>query len=182
MRQAIIVTYTGKKFDVLNPDPDLICLEDIAHALSQTCRFTGHTRNFYSVAEHSYYCSKLVTITEHQQARLLHDAAEAYLNDIASPVKRCLPEYNRLEETIICTIFNKYSLFGIAPWDERIKDADKYMLRSEIFQLMPRESSAFDKVLAEAPPSECPITVKCWQPQQAKEKFLHRADELGLED
>lgn len=182
MDQAVIVTYTGKEFDVLHPDPSLICLEDIAHALSQTCRFTGHTSRFYSVAEHSYHCSKLVAITEHQRACLLHDAAEAYLNDIASPVKRHLPEYNEFEENLICIIFNKYALYRIAPWDERIKDVDKYMLRSEIHGLMPVVSPAFNKIFSETPPDELPVPIEGWHPEFAKKMFLRRAIELGLED
>jgi hypothetical protein len=182
MDQAVIVTYTGKEFDVLHPDPSLICLEDIAHALSQTCRFTGHTSRFYSVAEHSYHCSKLVAITEHQRACLLHDAAEAYLNDIASPVKQHLPEYNEFEENLICVIFNKYALYRIAPWDERIKDADKYMLRSEIHSLMPQHLPAFEGVFLERAVDEFPVPVEGWYPEIAKKKFLQRAKELGLGD
>lgn len=181
MDQAVIVTYTGKEFDVLHPDPSLICLEDIAHALSQTCRFTGHTSKFYSVAEHSVLCSKQPDTIIYQQALLLHDAAEAYLNDIASPIKQYLPDYNDLEEVIILTIFNKYGLNLIPPWHDAIKSVDRRLLRAEIFGLMSM-NSAFEHVFPESSRGEPEIPVACWHPEYAKKMFLRRAVELGLED
>lgn len=84
-----ILTYTGRKFDLLNPDPSMICIEDIAHALSLKCRWGGHTSRFYSVAEHSLNVMSRVSEAAKFEA-LLHDAAEAYLGDIASPFKDSL--------------------------------------------------------------------------------------------
>lgn len=74
----------------LSPDPDTIDIEDIAYALSHLCRFTGHTSRFYSVGEHSLRVCRIVESRDPaiRMAALLHDASEAYLNDIASPVKR----------------------------------------------------------------------------------------------
>src|SRR5271156_4912831 len=81
---AWIQTFTGKKFYPFNPKPQDIDIRDIAHALSNICRFTGHTKRFYSVAEHSRNVAKLVPAHMKLQA-LLHDASEAYLCDIARP-------------------------------------------------------------------------------------------------
>ena len=62
-KQAIskgwIQTFTGKRMYPLDPKPEDICIEDIAHALSNICRFTGHTKKFYSVGEHSINCLDL---------------------------------------------------------------------------------------------------------------------------
>jgi uncharacterized protein len=82
-----IQTYTGKQFWPLSPLPEDIVIEDIAHALSMQCRFGGHVRTFYSVAQHSVHVSLLV---EPQYALwgLLHDAAEAYLVDLPRPIKK----------------------------------------------------------------------------------------------
>ncbi len=86
-----IATYTGKQFYPLDPRPEDVCLEDIAHSLSNLCRFTGHTDTdrFYSVAQHSVICSTIVA-PEAALLALLHDAAEAYLGDISRPLKRDL--------------------------------------------------------------------------------------------
>lgn len=86
-----ITTYTGRRFYPLAPRPQDVCLEDIAHALSMKCRWTGHVRTFYSVAEHSVRVARLLNDqgfdARVQLAGLLHDATEAYLPDVASPIK-----------------------------------------------------------------------------------------------
>lgn len=81
-----IQTFTGKKVFPFAMTPDQVCIEDIAHALALKCRFTGHCKRFYSIAEHSVRVSWLVR-PEVQLAALLHDAAEAYLPDFARPLK-----------------------------------------------------------------------------------------------
>lgn len=86
MTDSHIRTFTGKLVDPLDLKPEDIDIRDIAHALSQQCRFTGHTRKFYSVAEHCILVSELCP-TELKLAGLLHDADEAYLIDLARPVK-----------------------------------------------------------------------------------------------
>ena len=84
-----IETFTGKHFYPLDPKPEDFDLVDIAHSLANTCRFRGHVRRFFSVAEHSVNVSKLAEGIDPGAAvqGLLHDAAEAYLSDLASPLK-----------------------------------------------------------------------------------------------
>ena len=85
-------TFTGKKVDILCPTPEMVDIEDIAHALSMTCRFGGHCREFYSVAEHSVLVEQMGRYSLHCSdpriimLLLLHDAAEAYIGDIITPV------------------------------------------------------------------------------------------------
>ena len=81
-----IITFTGKIIDPINPDPEDIDIRDIAHSLSQQCRFTGHTSEFYSVAEHSVLVSEAVPARD-AALGLMHDATEAYLADLAKPIK-----------------------------------------------------------------------------------------------
>lgn len=83
-------TYTGRKVYVLNPNPETLVIEDISHALAMLCRYTGHTKKFYSVAEHSVLLSHVVSKKNAKWA-LMHDASEAYFGDLARPVKQ-LPQ------------------------------------------------------------------------------------------
>lgn len=123
-----IRTYTGRYVDPFDPKPDDIVIEDIAHALSNLCRFGGHTKCFYSVAEHSLLCAVLVP-GEHKLAALLHDASEAYLVDIPTPIKNRLPGYVEAEDRLMKVIAEK---FGFKyPFSEFVKCADKGALEIE---------------------------------------------------
>jgi uncharacterized protein len=129
-----ILTHSGLTFNLLEPDPDLIEIEDIAHALSHICRFTGHTRVFYSVAEHSVRASQCVP-PEFAMEALLHDAAEAYIGDVSSPLKAQLHEYRNIEFKLEQAIRQR---FGLPPKQSPcIKQADLTMLATEKRDLMP---------------------------------------------
>lgn len=122
-----ILTYTGLKMDVFNPTIDMICIEDIAHSLSNTCRFGGHTQAFYSVAEHSIRCSYLAQRNKLQA--LLHDASEAYLMDIPRPIKNKLVGYQEMEDNLMTLIAKK---FGFEfPLTEDVIAVDNIMLDLE---------------------------------------------------
>ncbi|MDD4035987.1 MAG: phosphohydrolase [Bacilli bacterium] len=132
-------TYTGK-FWALDPKIEDVSLRDIAHALSQICRFVGHTKHFYSIAQHCLNVYKVLESQGYdekiQLMGLLHDASEAYACDIPSPLKRCLPEYKKVENKIEEVI---YSAFGIEHTDEDkkiIKSADVLVLLNEAAVLM----------------------------------------------
>lgn len=140
---SIIITRTGKLVDILNPNPALITLTDIAAALSKLCRFGGHCLQFYSVAEHCVLTTRL--LAENLQNRkdllawaLLHDASEAFVVDIPRPVKRQLPEYQRLEEAIQRAIAERFNL----PWPipDEVHQADNDMLVMEMDAYMPKDS------------------------------------------
>ncbi len=107
--RGYIHTYTGLHFKAHDPSPDQICIEDIAHALSLTCRFGGHCDKMYSVAHHSVLLSYMVPKTD-ALAALLHDAAEAYLGDMPKPIKNILPDYVKLEKTVSKIILEKFGL------------------------------------------------------------------------
>lgn len=130
-----IQTFTGKKFYPADPKIEDICIEDIAHALSMMCRFTGHCREFYSVASHSVYVSRVCS-KENQLYGLLHDASEAYITDVARPVKRLkeLEGYRAIEKSLQKAICQKFGLPEIEP--EEVKEADVKMLATEARDLM----------------------------------------------
>lgn len=180
-----IQTRSGKKFDPLNPDPATIDIEDIAHALSQVCRFTGHCSRFYSVAEHSVRVSRRVfqLTGDWEQAMwgLLHDASEAYLADIARPVKRT-PElllYCRIEGRLQRRIAHRFNLGSEEP--AAVKRADVELLGVEATELM---QPLHPEWLACAPPGTFPAIEYPgreslgWAPDVARDRFLIRFDML----
>ncbi len=128
-----IRTYTGVVINILDPRPEQILIEDIAHALAHLCRFGGHTAKFYSVAEHSIRCSQTIE-PEWQLAALLHDATEAYLIDLPSPVKALWPDYRAIEGKLMGVIARKFGFQ--CPLPEAVKETDRAWLKLEWQNLM----------------------------------------------
>ncbi len=106
-----IRVHSGIMIDPLNPKCQEISIEDIAHGLSMICRFAGHTKYFYSVAEHSIITSYRVE-NKHKLAALLHDASEAYLLDIPSPLKKKLRRYKNAEYKLMRIIAEKFKFIS----------------------------------------------------------------------
>jgi hypothetical protein len=128
-----IQTHSGIAFDLVNPTVDMVRIEDIAHALARINRFTGHTSRPYSVAEHSLLVSDWLAATFPNSnlafQGLMHDAAEAYVGDVSSPVKRCVPEFAALEARVWKVVTEKFDLpFELDP---RVKEADLRACASE---------------------------------------------------
>lgn len=137
-----IETYSGITFYPLDPRPDDIFINDIAHSLSLLCRFNGHCRAFYSVGIHSILCAMEAATRElpvrTQLKALLHDSSEAYLADIPKPIKPYLTGYEKIEDHLQAMIYQQY---GLDPSDKEeykiIKDIDFHILRIEAELLMP---------------------------------------------
>jgi len=172
-----IITYTGRLFWPLDPRLEDINVLDICHALSNQCRFTGHTRFFYSVAEHS--CRVHDILPPHLKLTgLLHDAAEAYLMDLARPVKETeeMSLFRDAEDRIMYHIAIKFGLS--LPFDKAIKDADYTLLVTEYRDLMEKNSKReydFNGYM----PLESHI--RPWTPAQAKSAMMERLEKLGVE-
>lgn len=128
-------TYTGRPFWPLDPRPEDVYPADIAHALSMICRFGGHSKVMYSVAEHCLIMSRIVT-PEHALWALLHDATEAYVGDMVRPLKLAMPEYKAVEVKIMAAICDRFGLPHDCP--PEIKDIDLGILRDERAALMAR--------------------------------------------
>ena len=138
-----ITTYTGKHFDPVAPQEELLELRDIAHSLSLICRANGHMKHFYSVGQHSVACAK------EAQARglserivlgcLLHDASEAYLSDVTRPIKHEMTRYLEVEETLQEMIWAHFIPGGTPDEEEKkaIFKIDDEMLAWEFERLMP---------------------------------------------
>jgi len=185
-------TRSGVYIDPFCMPVDDIVLGDIAHSLSSICRFGGHTENFYSVATHSVYVSR--QLEQHYVSDmpddmrtsvlrwgLMHDAAEAYLGDIVSPVKnnmalyvdRYLEDYKDVENDVLGKIATRFSL----PWPvpQVVKAADTDLLSAEGKRFVESDSSAWDL------PGARPVSfeIESMYPPEGKALFIARYEELS---
>lgn len=169
-----IETFLGWRFWPLDPWASSISIIDIAHALSNQCRFAGHVREFYSVAQHSVHVSELVP--KHLALEgLLHDASEAYLVDVPKPLK-ALPEmaaYREAEQRVMIAVERRFRLTSCEHPD--VKRADAALLITEARSLMARMVPDWTAEIA-LPAAD--IFIEPWTPRFAKETFLARFEEL----
>jgi 5'-deoxynucleotidase YfbR-like HD superfamily hydrolase len=170
---SYIQTLSGKKFNYLTATIDDIDVEDIATALSNICRFAGHLPEFYSVAQHSVLVSQIVP-PEFAFEALMHDAAEAYCQDIPAPLKALLPDYQRMETYIDGLIRFK---FGISLEQAAVvKYADLTMLATERRDLEIDDGSKWE--ILEGIPCSDLVQVIPLRPGQAYGLFMNRFNEL----
>ena len=175
---AWIQTVSGRKFPLLDIEPDVILIDDIAHALSMLCRFNGQCERFYSVAEHSVHVSYEIE-PDLAMVGLMHDAAEAYLGDVPSPLKRELRDFKGIEDNLLRAIGVKFGFAlpeeGTEEGDE-LKRADKQLLIDEKAAIMAPQPEPW-------PPGALPVKdpnrIEGWPPEIAKAKFLERFHELN---
>ena len=168
LRGDFMQTYTGKRFYPFDPRVEDIDITDIAHALAMTCRYGGHCKQFYSVAQHS------VLVAEHAPAHpalaaLLHDAAEAYTGDLIRPIKKHpeMAAFGWVEQNIERAICAKFGL----PWPlmpPEVKRLDNRILIDEREQVMTPTDDEWS--IGEHEPLG--VTIEYWAPAIARGKFL----------
>lgn len=170
---------SGRVFDPLDPDPDKITIEDIAFALGNQCRFNGHVK-FYSVAEHSVHVSVASAPTDALYG-LLHDAPEAFIGDLASPLKHSEfgEPFREIEDRLMSVIAEKFGLAPVTP--ASVSQADTAMLFREREALLASNPEA-DELWAEWEdrlkpetsilPDQC--TPHFWHPELARTIFLEQ--------
>lgn len=153
---SAITTFSGEKFNPLNPDVEKIKIGDIAHALSMLCRANGHFKSFYSVAQHSINCANEAKARGYslrvQLACLLHDASEAYLSDITRPVKEKFTQYHEFEKKLQNVIMQKW--FNIAVSEDeyaQVKLVDDALLHDEFEKFMNEEIFSQEPYLKSQP-------------------------------
>lgn len=158
-----IRTASGESFDPYNPRTRDVNIRDIAHALSNICRFAGHTRRFYSVAQH---CVSVSLRCSDPRYGLLHDASEAYLDDIRAPLKRsdAFVQYRLLERSVQRVVYERFGL-DIAAEPHDLHAADEHECASEMQELMPCLDIAHDPQQHEITPLS---------PAEAERLFLER--------
>jgi len=183
-----IRTFTGKRFDLYAPTPEMVCIEDIAHALANICRFGGHAKHFYSVAQHSMMVGEIIfgSGCDHKliRAALLHDANEAYVGDLMRPLKydrledgeRKIPsalgaEFGRIAHNIQDAIVDAFGLCPLSEEDaNRITNADMMALVTEARVLVGDDTSEWDLVPDTLPLSNAEI--RHVPPEQTEAEFL----------
>lgn len=178
-------TFSGRRFWPLAPRVEDIHLEDVAHGLAMTCRYGGHTRFFYSVAEHCLIVSRYVP-AELALEGLLHDTSEAWLGDMVRPLKYqdAMIEFRKAEKEIERCVAEKFGLRTDATAHAAVKEIDDRILVDEIQALM-RDPSLYlqtggsgssDDSLANIIPLGCRID--CLSPEDAEAAWLARYHEL----
>jgi hypothetical protein len=180
---AVIRTYTGKLVDLEKPSEDVVDIDDISRALSMTCRYAGHVSRFYSVAEHSVNVEGVVNTVlmmgeeftgSQRLAFLLHDASEAYLGDVVSPLKRALKlrcsYYEELEEEWTRVIMGKWWAARDGHTLDMVKLADRCLLGTEQVALC--RGSVSDGPVIRG------LEIEGWSPDEAEHRFRHRFAQL----
>lgn len=167
-----IQTYSGHKFHFLNDDSQEVYPLDIAVVLSRMPRWAGHTREFYSVAQHSIAVAMLVrerggNISEQLQA-LLHDGTEAYMCDMPSPLKRMIPQFKEIEALVWAKISKRF--FGdVREMTPLIHDCDLTMLATEARDLL--TADPIDNWTQVCPTPHAAVIVPI-ESKEAENKFL----------
>ncbi len=167
-----ISTYTNKHFALFRTTLDMIDILDIAHGLSMVCRFGGHTKKFYSVAQHSIIVSKLCP-PEYALEGLMHDATESYMGDMVRPLKQCMPEYIKAENNLHEVINLKFNLKHDDKCKAQVKIADNIALVTEKRDLKNHELWDYLKAVEAAD-----FKIKPWGPSKAEREFLKLFGEL----
>lgn len=171
-----IQTFTGRSISYTHLESNDYDIADIAVALSRTCRYSGHCKRFYSVAEHSVYLSLIVPEAD-ALAALMHDATEAYMCDIPAPLKSMLPDYQAIELRMLASIFAQ--LGSQYPLPNIVKEMDTQLLRWEAKQLLADSgndicNSIPSSEMFEVKASLLPKRIACLSPPYAEIHFLGR--------
>lgn len=166
---TFIETYTGRAFWPLNPSVLHLSVIDIAHALSNQGRYSGHTRFFYSVAHH---CCLLAIHVEKRGGTplecletLMHDSPEAYLVDIPRPVKQYMPQYREWDHAIDAQI--RIWMNWTDPRPSFLDDLDSRIIVDERAALMSNSGNDWGKRL-----DAIGVDIQPWTPQEAEKAFL----------
>lgn len=158
-------TYTGRKFFPMDPKPNEVCIRDIAHSLSLQCRYAGHCRRFYSVAEHCVHIARWLVGIDRSAALfgLLHDASEAFLIDVPRPVKPFLSGYRDAEAKVMAAVCQRFGLPLEMP--AAVHEADERIIADELVNLVPMSWHARHT-------DGLGVTLQYWSPAEAEEEFL----------
>lgn len=203
VNEVMLYTFTGKHLDLLTLKEDDIDVEDIAHALSMQCRYNGHIRKFYSVAEHCVLLSRYVLshpihgkasyANQLAAVMLMHDASEAYIGDMVYHLKKSMYAFEVLEEFILDKVRHTFTVdFSLE--DGKIEGKaylqKPYLILEQLVHALDRSASVdemdemhpggVDPVLYEMGCKPLGLKFHYWTPEQAKKEFLDMYNQLGI--
>lgn len=174
-----IALLSGNLFDYNDPDNSVVTIDDIATALSNVCRFSGHLHYFYSVAQHSVNCSYIVA-PEFAFDALMHDTAEAFTNDIPTPLKLAVPALKELEFKIEGAMSKKFGFTFPLSIDVRLADAQMLLIEKEEIKKDKTHWEMLDGIKVDHLRDK--VDLRLYTPPQAKKLFLARYYELITND
>ena len=182
-RGFCVQTRLGHAFDPRVGKISEIALEDIAHALSNICRYNGHCRKFYSVAEHSVLVSRIIAKMwpdDHESilAGLMHDATEAYVGDVTTPLKVLFPKFMELEGQLAEDIAKKFKIKWSKQTSDRVKIADLTALSTEA-RLLFGDVSKWAAIKVYEPQNDLLESGFPMSPEAAKKLFLKEFKKIG---
>jgi len=186
-------TSNGRKYWPLDPRPEEVHIEVIAHHLANRCRYNGATQHkkhperiFYSVAEHSVYVSRYVAEVlgkpEYALEALLHDASEAFNGDLIRPLKYdplFAEPFKKVEDINELVIAQRFNL--VYPFPEEIKIADEAVTAAEVNQIIvkdPKEDWSYGALHDTS--RIAPYKIRMFEPYSAKRMFIDRFREVGV--
>lgn len=170
-------TFTGKKFYPMSPQAEDIDPFDIAHGISMQCRYNGHVKRFYSVAEHCVLMSKALEADRDLALwALLHDATESYVGDMVRPLKKHIPLFTEIEDTVMVVIAQRFGLAS-AEMPAEVKDADNRILLDERAALLGKPPAEWD-----VPFEPLGVKIQAWSPKEAEYQYLRQLDYLTEEN
>lgn len=172
-------TFTGEQFHFLQPLAAEIHVEDVAHSLSQLCRYNGHTKAFYSVAEHSILICDWIAANfpgasqQVLRTALLHDVAETYLGDMSRPVKHQMPQFKELEHIIEGAAAERFDIE--LPFPAVVEECDARILVDEREQCMSDSGNEWGTDALEP----LGVEIKFLDPPNVRRLFMERFFEHG---
>jgi len=169
-----ILLQSGRYYNYVDPEKNDYTIEDIALGLSNICRFGGQVKQHYSVAQHCVLAS-FIASPGYELELLMHDAMEAFLCDVPTPLKQLLPDYQAIEKMHEADMAKRFGLNY--PFSPEMKRVDAMMLKAEVRDLKPAsEHWDFLKDVEEPTlgKSGYELRINPWSHEEAKETFLAR--------
>ena len=185
-----IQTMDGDALYLLDPDPECIRIDTLAIVLSRICRFGGHTRRFYSVAEHSLrvwrYVADRHAPPDLQLAALLHDAHEAYsgFGDVCRPARELAPEIERVQALLDAVIARKYGFDPVLFSSPLVRLADTVLLSTEARDVMRAAPQSWGELPDPLPEKIFPSSPSyaAWQFESQAQELIYECNQLSQED